>query len=283
MNEKLERHLDEIFIRFKDLKEVAELRSELKRDLLERIEDLKSQGFSDDEAFAKAVETIGDIEETIHDMAGEKAVLRHSIFTKFLAQSLPNSDFTNVLLHDGSFKGSTLVGSNFSGADLTNSSFSGCDLNSTQFENANLTNTDFNGISLRKASFKNAILEDSSLKGCDLDKTNFNGANLINAKLTGNSLTNAKFVGTKLKGTTFIGADLSGAQFEDVKLDNVYFDRNCLDKTVFANATFLNVIFEYNKKREMRHIVFKDVKMDKSTYELLKSIGVVDLTHVKLI
>lgn len=65
MNEKLNSYLNGVFSSYEGLHTVGELKEELSKDLQERMDDLKKQGYDDETAFAMTLDSIGDIEETI--------------------------------------------------------------------------------------------------------------------------------------------------------------------------------------------------------------------------
>ena len=136
MNEKLNNYLNSVFSPYEGLHTVEELKDELRKDLQERLEDLKKQGYDDETAYAMTLESIGDIEETIADVAAQSRVLQRKVLTNFSTTNLPNSDFKNVTVHDGKFESSTLKGSDFSGSALSGSSFKCSDLNGVTFDGA---------------------------------------------------------------------------------------------------------------------------------------------------
>src|SRR5574342_362882 len=122
MDEKLDKHLDGVFAPYEGVKSVAELKSDLLSDLQERFRELKAEGKDDETAFAMTIDSIGDIEQTVQEMANLSRSLERQVHINFSASNLPKSDFTGVSVHKGKFEASALQGSDFSGADLTGSS-----------------------------------------------------------------------------------------------------------------------------------------------------------------
>ncbi|WP_147304224.1 permease prefix domain 1-containing protein, partial [Cohnella lupini] len=122
MNPKLTNYLNGVFTPYDGVKSVIELKADLLSDLHERYQELKAEGKDDETAFKMTVESIGDIEQTIQEVANLSRSLERQVLTNFSGSNLADSDFAGVTAHKGEFKGSALQGSDFSGADLTGSS-----------------------------------------------------------------------------------------------------------------------------------------------------------------
>jgi len=123
MDEKLNQYLDGVFAPYEGVKSVADLKADLLSDLQERFRELKAEGKDDETAFAMTIASIGDIEQTVQEMANLSHALERQVLTNFSASNLPESDFAGVTVHKGKYEASALRGSNFAGADLTGSSF----------------------------------------------------------------------------------------------------------------------------------------------------------------
>ena len=93
MNEKINNYLNGVFAPYDHAKDISELKAELSADLQERFAELKQQGMDDETAFSKTMESIGDIEETVRDIALLSVSLERQVLTNFGASNLPNSDF----------------------------------------------------------------------------------------------------------------------------------------------------------------------------------------------
>ena len=119
MNEKLNQYLNGVFAPYDGVKSVAELMADLRSDLQERFRELKAEGKDDETAFAMTVDSIGDIEGTVQEMANLTRSLERQVLVNFSASNLPKSDFAGVTARKGKFEASMLQGSDFSGADLT--------------------------------------------------------------------------------------------------------------------------------------------------------------------
>src|SRR5512140_1046950 len=128
MNEKLTDYLNGVFAPYDGVKSVVELKADLLSDLQERFRELKAEGKDDETAFEMTIDSIGDIEQTVQEVANLSRMLERQVLTNFSASDLPKSDFSGVTAHQGNFKGSALRGSDFSRADLTGSSFAGSDV-----------------------------------------------------------------------------------------------------------------------------------------------------------
>src|ERR1700730_5612963 len=134
MNENLTNYVNGVFAPYDEAKSVAELKADLLSDLQERFRELKAEGKDDETAFAMTIESIGDIEQTVQEVANLSRSLERQVFIIFCASNLPKSDFAGVIGHQGNFKGSELRGSTFMGADLTGSSFRGSDVREANFD-----------------------------------------------------------------------------------------------------------------------------------------------------
>ena len=89
------------------------------------------------------IDSIGDIEQTVQEVANLSRSLERQVLINFNASDLAESDFAGVTAHNGKFKASALRGSDFSGADLTGSSFKVSDVREANFDGANLTDCNF--------------------------------------------------------------------------------------------------------------------------------------------
>src|SRR5512135_3760191 len=158
MDEKINQYLDGVFAPYESVKSVAELKADLLSDLEERFRELKAEGKDDATAFEMTIDSIGDIEQTVQEVANISRSLERQVLTNFSASNLPKSDFAGVSVHNGKFEASALRGSDFAGADLTGSSFKASDVREANFEGANLTGSSFYSSDVRGANFDSANL-----------------------------------------------------------------------------------------------------------------------------
>ena len=207
MNEKLTDYLNGVFAPYDGVKSVAELKADLLSDLQERFRELKAEGRDDETAFAMTIESIGDIEQTVQEMANLSRSLERQVLTNFSASNLPQSDFAGVTAHQGKFEASALRGSDFSGADLTGSSFKASDIREANFNGTNLTDCNMYANDLTEASFTKSILV----------RTNFNTSGLDGAKFIDAKLTDVKFNQTDLRKTTFENCSFNGVDFQSMR------------------------------------------------------------------
>jgi uncharacterized protein YjbI with pentapeptide repeats len=277
MNEQLTNYVNGVFAPYEGVKSVAELKADLLSDLQERFRELKAEGKNDETAFDMTIESIGDIEQTVQEVANLSRALERQVLINFSGSNLPQSDFAGVIAHQGNFKGSALRGSDFSGADLTGSSFSSSDVREANFDRANLTDCTFSAIDLVGASFRESILV----------RTNFSASGLDGAKFIGVKLTDVTFAKTDLRKTTFerctfLGvdfhySDLSGQRLDGQTFLGVTFDLPALSDVSFQGATLKNVSFRpvglWSLKRAIQSMHFDGAMMDKLTYAALKGLG----------
>ncbi|GLX68596.1 pentapeptide repeat-containing protein [Paenibacillus glycanilyticus] len=275
-NSKLTNYLNGVFTPYDGVKSVSELKADLHSDLQERYRELKEEGMDDETAFKLTVESIGDIEQTILEVANLSRSLERQVVTNFSASNLADSDFAGVKAHKGQFKGSALHGSDFSGADLTGSSFKGSDVRQANFDGANLTDCNFSALDLTKASFEGATLVRTNFSKSGLDGVAFTGVRMTDVVLSMTDLRKVTFDNCLFDGVDFKYSDLSGQSFEGQTFIGVKFEKSALTEVSFKGATLKNVSFQpgftLTKKyyRMIKTVNFDGATMDKLTYAHLK-------------
>ena len=207
MNEKLTNYVNGVFAPYDGVKSVTELKADLLSDLQERFRELKAEGKDDETAFDMTIESIGDIEQTVQEVANLSRSLERQVLINFSASNLPKSDFAGVIAHKGKFKASALRGSDFAGADLTGSSFEVSDVREANFDGANLTDCNFSTTDLTDASFRKSILV----------RTNFSTSGLDGAKFIDVKLTDVKLTKTDLRKTIFENCSFNGVDFQSFR------------------------------------------------------------------
>jgi uncharacterized protein YjbI with pentapeptide repeats len=288
MNEKLTNYLNGVFAPYDGVKSVAELKADLLSDLQERFRELKAEGKDDETAFEMTIDSIGDIEQTVQEVANLSRSLERQVLTNFSASNLPESDFAGVTAHKGKFEASALRGSNFSGADLTGSSFKASDVREANFDGANLTDCNFYVTDLADASFKKAILVRTEFSTLELTGTKFTDVKLVDVKLTMTDLRKTVFENCTFNGVDFKLSDLRGLCLDGQTFIGVKFGEAALNEVTFKGATLKNVSFtppwSLTKKyyRAIKTICFDGATMDKLTYAALKGLGA-DLSKVTVI
>ena len=183
MNEKLNQYLNGVFAPYDGVKSVAELKADLLSDLQERFRDLKAEGKDDETAFEMTIDSIGDIEETVREVAGLTRSLERQLLINFSASNLPKSDFAGVTARKGKFEASALRGSDFSGSDLTGSSFYSSDVREANFDGTNLTDCTLSASDFTGASFNKTILVRTEFSTSELSGAKFTDVKLVDAKL----------------------------------------------------------------------------------------------------
>lgn len=277
MNEQLINYVNGVFAPYEEVKSVVELKADLLADLQERFRELKAEGKDDETALSMTIESIGDIEQTVQEVANLSRVLERQVAVNLSGSNLPQSDFAGVIVHQGSFKGSALRGSDFAGADLTGSSFSGSDVREANFDRANLTDCTFSAIDLAGASFRESILVRANFKSVGLDGARFIGVKLTDVKFTTTDLRKAVFESCTFIGVDFHYSDLSGQRLDGQTFIGVQFDWPALRDVSFQGATLKNVSFRqtgiWSLKRAIQSIRLDGARMDKLTYAALKGVG----------
>jgi uncharacterized protein YjbI with pentapeptide repeats len=285
MDEKLNRYLNGVFAPYDGVKSVDELKADLLSDLQERLSELKAQGKDDEAAFEMTIASIGDIEETVQEVANLSRSLERQVLTNFSASNLPRSDFAGVKAHRGKFEASMLRGSDFAAADLTGSSFKASDVREANFDGANLTDCNFYALDLAGASFKKTILVRTEFSTSGLSRAKFTDVKLIEAKLTMIDLRETVFENCIFSGVDFKYSDLRGMHLDGLTFIGVDFGTAALNDVSFKGATLKNVSFtppfSLTKKyyRAVKTIHFDGATMDKLTYNALKGMEA-DLSKV---
>lgn len=288
MNDKLTNYLNSVFAPYDEIKSAAELKADLLTDLQERYRELKAEGMDDETAFERTIDSIGDIEQTVQEVANLSRSLERQVVTNFSASNLNKSDFAGVTAHKGKFEASALRGSDFSGADLTGSSFKASDVRETNFDSANLTDCNFSTLDLSGASFHKAILVRTNFSKSSLAGVKITDVKLIDVNLTMCDLRETIFENCIFDGVDFNTSDLTGVCLDGQTFIGVKFGKAGLNEVTFKGATLKNVSFtppfSLSKKyyNAIKTIKFDGAMMDKLTYAALKGMGA-DLSKVSVI
>lgn len=267
MEKKLQQFLDEAFVPYGDFPARADVTQELLANLVEKFNDFKKQGKTDDEAYRATVDSFGDVSEIMEQVP-------HYTPTTANANKEDISLYKTII--DG-IKGTmgakpAPLASDLAQADLTDANLAGKDfsmsaLTNTAFDRADLRAAKFKAAALDGASFTEANLQNAIFSSTDLQNVTFDRADLTNAQITAAALKGATFVGATLVNTEFSKSDLSGISFEGLTLDSVVFSGSSLKNASFKNGTLRNVSFRHTA---VKHANFDGARMDKLTYALLK-------------
>ena len=288
MNEKLNEYLNGVFAPYDGVKSVAELKADLLSDLQERFRELKAEGRDDETAFEMTLDSIGDIEQTVQEVANLSRSLERQVLINFSASNLPKSDFAGVTAHKGKFEASMLRGSDFSGTDLTGSSFKSSDVREANFNGANLTDCKFSTTDLADASFKKTILVRTEFSTSGMVGAKFTDVKLIDVKLTVTDLRKTIFEHCVFSGVDFKYSDLRGLSLEGQTFIGVKFGEAALNEVTFKGSTLKNVSFTppfsltKTYYKAIKTIRFDGAMMDKLSYNAIKGLGA-DLSKVTVI
>jgi len=291
MNEKINQYLNGVFAPYDGVKSVAELKADLLSDLQERFRELRAEGKDDETAFEMTIDSIGDIEQTVQEVANLSRSLERQVLTNFSASNLPKSDFAGVKAHKGKFEASMLHGSDFSGADLTGSSFYASDVREANFDGTNLTDCTLSTSDFTDGSFNKTILVRTEISTSELTGAKFTDVKMVDVKLTMTDLTKTVFENCTFNGVDFKYCDLRGQHLDGLTFIGVKFDKADLKDATFKGATLRNVSFlaavtwtSWSKKhyRAIKTINFDGATMDKLTYAALKGLEA-DLSKVTVI
>jgi uncharacterized protein YjbI with pentapeptide repeats len=288
MNERLNQHLNGVFAPYEGVKSIAELRADLLVDLQERYRELKAEGKDDETAFALTIDSIGDIELTIQEIANLSHSLERQVRINLNAMDLQEGDFAGVTAHNAKFSVSDLRGFDFSNADLTGSSFEVIDAREANFNGANLTDCNFSVTDLTDASFRKTTLVRTTLSVSG-QGAKFIDVKLLDVNLAATDLRETMFKNCTFNGVDFKSCDLRGKRFDGQTFIGVRFFKSKLNDVSFRGATLKNVSFilpfslTNRSYRAMQTIRFDGATMDKLTYAALKGLRVIDLSTVTII
>lgn len=287
MNEKLTQYVNGVFAPYTGVKSADELKADLLSDLQERYSELKKEGKDDDTALEITINSIGDIEQTVQEVANLSRSLERQVVTNLSSSNLTNSDFVGVTAHQGKFVSTSLRGSNFSGADLTGSLFKASDVREANFDRANLTDCNFSALDLAESSFNKSTLVRTVFSKSGMSRVKFSGIAMTDVMLNMTDLRKTIFEDCTFHGVDFNNSDLTGQCFDGTTFIGVKFDKAGLKDVSFKGATLKNVSFKggaFSIKyyRAIKTICFEGAKMDKLTYAALKGIEA-NLSNVTVI
>lgn len=288
MSEKLTTYVNEVFSPYDGIKSVSELKADLLSDLQERFRELKAEGKDDETALDMTIDSIGDIDQTVQEVATLSRSLERQVLINFSASNLKESDFAGVRLHKGKFKASALRDADFRDADLTGSTFMASDIRGANFDGANLTDCTFHATDLKNTSFLKSILVRTHVNASTLKGAKFANVNLTDVKLTKSDFGGVTFEDCVFSGVDFEYSDLRGTCFDEQTFFGVNFTKSALKDASFRGATLKNVSFRLplsvtNKSyRDFKTVCFDGTTMDKLTYAALKGLWVVDLSKVTI-
>lgn len=266
MNDKLTQFLDSAFKPYGSFPARRDVEQELLANLLEKYDDLKTQGKTDDEAYQITTESFGDLAEIMEQVA-------HSQPPQPKKRGLGRTLIT-AIKHpiNGDPEGSRFRAANLADTDLSDTELQGSD-----FSMSALMNVNFDGASMQGSIFKAAALKGVSFVGTELTAVHFDSSDLTDANLSGANLATTRFRRCAFKGATLAGATLDGTEFNQSDLNEISFDDLTLNGTIFEwsslkHATFSGAVLSDVSflRTDVKHTNFDGATMDKITYALLK-------------
>lgn len=236
MGDRVKAYLDKVFAPYEGVKAVDDLKEELCHDLQEKQNDLKSEGYDEETAYNKAIESVGDVSELVGNITAKTTELQRQVGRDFSLSVLRDSDLKGVAAQEHKFNYSDLKGADFAGADLTGASFKCSALTNARFDGANLAGAKLTKSDLKSASFQGAVL----------DGTDFHYS----------SLAGVSFEGQRLRGTIFDYAGLKGTSFKNAVLENVSF-RTEVRGAIFEGAVMDKLTYAMLKglKADLRGVI----------------------------
>lgn len=222
----LKEHINRAFAPYEALKPVGELKEELYRDMQERFQDLRNQGYDEETALKMTLDSMGEISEIVSAITEKGKELQQNIHADFRASNMQNSDLSSIVAEGRNFDYSNLRKSDFSSSDLRNGSFRYCNLADVNFNKADLTGAKIKKSELKGATFDGAVLDNvdfrmSNLQSVSFDNLTLNGVNFDYSGLRNTSFRNATLINvslrTDLKKTVFDGATMDKLTYAVLK------------------------------------------------------------------
>ena len=241
---RIDDYLDQVFGPYEDSPTVADLRLEIRHDLLERLDDLTAHGVGDEVAYAQVVSSVGEIDATLRQLAAQDRADEattsepngpaHTIPVGDApgAQWRPTAAPTAAPEQPGGFVWNSEEGwmATIAGiADAVNSALDSARARARKRE--------------PRSSFANSNLRRANLSGQDLSNSSFAASSMREANLSGCKLVNCSFSASDLRGATFDQADLSGANLASCSLRNARFTRAKLINVSLATANLRGASF----------------------------------------
>ncbi len=136
------------------------------------------------------------------------------------AHALSYRDFSNMSLRGaqlaGSAAGSNFKNSDLDGAGMGNMLF----FASTNFTNTVLTNTDFSGSTFDNVNLSNRDLSGAVMVGTTFTQSNLQGTNFTNSPMQSADLSSSTIQGANFTNANLEGARIDGLDFTNVIWDN---------------------------------------------------------------
>jgi len=270
MEKKLQEFLEKSFAPYGNFPARKDVEQELLANLVEKFNDLKTQGKSDDEAYQATVDSFGDVSEIM-------AEVNHTKVQTLVPEPEGEKETSVGKVIKNAFKLAKRSGSKFAMTELKESDLSDTDLSGADFSMSSLKGTNFNDAKLVAAKFSGSDVRGSTFVGADLSAAVFTGsdtsgssfkdATLVNTQFKASALKDATFEGANLSGTKFSHSDIGAVSFDGMTLVGTMFEGSGLKNTSFKNTELIDVTFHHC---DVKHTDFDGATMDKVTYALLK-------------
>ena len=288
MKDKLVKHIETLFQPYEKTEELIEFKSEILLNLMDRYNDYLEEGLSQEDAFDRTIQSIGDMEQLISENQGDVEAASRTLLINFSASNLKEGDFRNESIVGGAFNASNLKGANFSNTKIEDSNFNSSDLNGVVFNHAKIKNVSFKSSDVRNVQFNSAVMDKVIFYASSLDHAEFADTIITNTELKMMDFKTVNFSGCRFNNVVIYYSDLTGVSFDGQVFDSVKFEKTMLTNASFRSTTLRNVSFctlnTITKKfyKAIKTIDFTDAKMDKLTYAALKGLDA-DLSNVTLL
>ena len=123
--------------------------------------------------------------------------------------NIENEDFSNMIIHDTSFKGATIINTKFDSADLDECYFNGATLYNVSFYMTTIKSSDFTVSNLDQINFNNASISTTDFVLAVVSDTTFNSSDIVKVNFTNSQINTSSFNFANINSSTFNYAILS--------------------------------------------------------------------------
>lgn len=152
---------------------------------------------------------------------------------------IANEDFSNMLIHNISFKGTTIINTKFDSADLDECYFNGATLRNVSFYMTTIKFSDFTISNLDQINFNKASISTTDFVLAVVSDTTFNRSDIVKVNFTNSQIHASSFNFTNITGSTFNYATLNRVCMYMSRIWNTIFENvkcyRCIINSVESN------------------------------------------------
>ncbi|MDR0782328.1 MAG: pentapeptide repeat-containing protein [Propionibacteriaceae bacterium] len=308
---RIDDYLDQVFGPYEDCPSVAELRIEVRQNLLERLSDLVASGVGDEVAYAQVISSMGDMRPMVAELVAQD---RREEPTPPIAE--PTGDAKTIPASDGEAPGASwtadpstsseapgdwgawvsgIVGRSFTGIGTIIGRFADAEQAAAAKEALKAAEEEVNyamgrvedeitrvgarlpfwGSSDWQKQWQEEHLARASYRAADLRNADFAGKDLTRAQFAASALRKANFANANLTGARLAAADLSGANLSQANLTGANLSSATLREVIFEGTNLTKARLNSANLRNVTFTgaIFRDTKV---TYADLRGVRFAD-------